>query len=121
MFERFVEVPEFGDDRTAGQRLADQFARCGLPIDGDPAGASVATIWFDLPATARVLEADFEERVLAFMVYRALVIEVDRAVALARATLRRPDGPRYQWRTAQDLRDLFDALDPPIRDDEDDR
>jgi hypothetical protein len=113
LFERIVEVAELADDRPAGQWLADQLARCGLPIDGDPAGGSVATTWFELPATARVLDEDFEGRELAYMVYRALVLEVDRAAVLARSTAGQ-EGPRYQWRAAVALRDLCDALDPAL-------
>jgi hypothetical protein len=114
LFERIVEMPKLNDDdRPAAQWLTDQLTAAGLPIDGDPAGGSVATRWFELPATARVLDEDFEDRELPFMVYRALVLEVDKDAALARA---KPgeEGWEFQWLAAKALRDLCDALDPPL-------
>jgi hypothetical protein len=59
--ERVVRWPKLSDDRPAAQWLTEQLTAGGLPIDGDPAGGSVATTWFGLPATARVLDEDLED------------------------------------------------------------
>ncbi|GAA0905245.1 hypothetical protein [Virgisporangium aurantiacum] len=111
--ERVVRWPKLSDDRPAAQWLTEQLTAGGLPIGGDPAGGSVATTWFGLPATARVLDEDLADPWLDYLVYRVLVIEVDKATALARAKTAK-EGRQFQWRAAMALRDLCDTLDPPL-------